>query len=115
MDQLLIALDVDSAAKALALADALRGVVGGFKIGSRLFTAEGPSIVRALVERGRPRLPRPEVPRHPEHRRDGGRRGGVARRVDGQRARVRRHAMMQAARDAAHETAARAGTARRRS
>lgn len=52
MDQLLIALDVESAGKAMALADALRGVAGGFKIGSRLFTAEGPSIVRALVERG---------------------------------------------------------------
>jgi orotidine-5'-phosphate decarboxylase len=52
LDQLLIALDVESAAKAVALADALRGVAGGFKIGSRLFTAEGPSIVRALVERG---------------------------------------------------------------
>ena len=52
MDQLLIALDVDSAAKALALADALRGVAGGFKVGSRLFTAEGPPLVRALVERG---------------------------------------------------------------
>jgi orotidine-5'-phosphate decarboxylase len=52
MDQLLIALDVESAAKAVALADTLRGIAGGFKIGSRLFTAEGPSIVRALVERG---------------------------------------------------------------
>jgi orotidine-5'-phosphate decarboxylase len=52
LDQLLIALDVESAAKAVALADALRGVAGGFKIGSRLFTAAGPSIVRALVERG---------------------------------------------------------------
>ena len=52
MDQLLVALDVESAAKALALADSLRGVAGGFKIGSRLFTSEGPSIVRALVERG---------------------------------------------------------------
>ncbi len=52
MDQLLIALDVESAAKALALADALRGIAGGFKIGSRLFTAEGPSIARALVDKG---------------------------------------------------------------
>ncbi|HEX6976121.1 MAG TPA: orotidine 5'-phosphate decarboxylase / HUMPS family protein, partial [Vicinamibacterales bacterium] len=52
MDQLLIALDVDTAAKGLQLADTLRGVAGGFKIGSRLFTSEGPSVVRALVERG---------------------------------------------------------------
>ncbi len=52
MDQLLIALDVETAEKALALADTLRGVAGGFKIGSRLFTSEGPSIVRALVDRG---------------------------------------------------------------
>ena len=52
MDQLLVALDVDSGERALALADDLRGVAGGFKIGSRLFTLEGPSIVRALTERG---------------------------------------------------------------
>ena len=52
MDQLLIALDVESAAKAVALADSLRGIAGGFKIGSRLFTSEGPSIVRALVDKG---------------------------------------------------------------
>jgi orotidine-5'-phosphate decarboxylase len=52
VDQLLIALDVESGARALPLADSLRGVAGGFKIGSRLFTAEGPGIVRALVERG---------------------------------------------------------------
>jgi orotidine-5'-phosphate decarboxylase len=52
VDQLLVALDVESRAQALALAEALRGAVGGFKIGSRLFTAEGPDIVRALVERG---------------------------------------------------------------
>jgi orotidine-5'-phosphate decarboxylase len=52
LDQLLVALDVESRARALELATALRGVAGGFKIGSRLFTLEGPSIVRALTERG---------------------------------------------------------------
>jgi orotidine-5'-phosphate decarboxylase len=52
VDQLLVALDVDRAAKALELADALRGAAGGFKIGSRLFTSEGPSIVKALVDKG---------------------------------------------------------------
>jgi len=52
VDQLLVALDVESAPKALELAGALRGLAGGFKIGSRLFTSEGPSIVRALVDKG---------------------------------------------------------------
>jgi orotidine-5'-phosphate decarboxylase len=32
--------------------DRLRGAVGGFKIGSRLFTSHGPSIVESLVSRG---------------------------------------------------------------
>jgi orotidine-5'-phosphate decarboxylase len=52
MNPILVALDVDTAAKALALADVLRGAVGGFKIGKQLFTAEGPAIVRTLAERG---------------------------------------------------------------
>ena len=52
MNRILVALDVDSAAQATSLADALRGSVGGFKVGKQLFTAEGPSIVRTLAERG---------------------------------------------------------------
>ncbi len=51
-DQILVALDVASGEEALKLAKALNGTVGGFKIGSRLFTTEGPSIVRALVAGG---------------------------------------------------------------
>src|SRR5687767_7310723 len=52
MNALLVALDVDTVVEAHALADRLRGIVGGFKIGSRLFTAAGPSIVEALAGRG---------------------------------------------------------------
>lgn len=52
MDQLLVALDVDSARRALELADSLRDIAGGFKIGSQLFTAEGPGVVRTLASRG---------------------------------------------------------------
>jgi orotidine-5'-phosphate decarboxylase len=52
VDQLLVALDVESGTRARQLADALRGIAGGFKIGSRLFTLEGPSIVRDLTKQG---------------------------------------------------------------
>jgi orotidine-5'-phosphate decarboxylase len=52
VDQLLIALDVETGVQALALADRLRGAAGGFKVGHRLFTAEGPVMVRTLAERG---------------------------------------------------------------
>ena len=51
MHSILVALDVDTAAEARQLADRLRGVVGGFKIGKQLFTSEGPSIVKDLVAR----------------------------------------------------------------
>jgi orotidine-5'-phosphate decarboxylase len=51
-DKLIVALDVDSADLALDLFDALREVVGMFKIGSQLFTAAGPDVVRKIVARG---------------------------------------------------------------
>jgi orotidine-5'-phosphate decarboxylase len=52
MNRILVALDVESRAKAIALADQLRGTVAGYKIGKQLFTAEGPDVVRELTARG---------------------------------------------------------------
>ena len=52
MNPILVALDVESAARAVELADVLRGSVGGFKIGKQLFTAAGPAMVRELTSRG---------------------------------------------------------------
>jgi orotidine-5'-phosphate decarboxylase len=52
MNPILVALDVESAAKAIDLADQLRGTVGGYKIGKQLFTAAGPAMVRQLTDRG---------------------------------------------------------------
>src|SRR5687768_7429788 len=51
-DRLLVALDVESPERALALARDLRDVAGGFKVGSRLFTLAGPSLVRQLSDEG---------------------------------------------------------------
>jgi len=51
-NRLLVALDVESGERALALARSLQDVAGGFKIGSRLFTLEGPSLVRSLAGTG---------------------------------------------------------------
>jgi orotidine-5'-phosphate decarboxylase len=52
VNRVLVALDVDTAPQAVTLADTLRGAVGGIKVGSQLFTAAGPDIVRTLVSQG---------------------------------------------------------------
>jgi orotidine-5'-phosphate decarboxylase len=51
-DKLIVALDVDSAIRALDLFAELRDVVGMFKIGSQLFTAAGPDVVRRIISKG---------------------------------------------------------------
>jgi orotidine-5'-phosphate decarboxylase len=51
-ERLLVALDVETGDRALRLASALKGLAGGYKIGTRLFTLEGPTLVRELVSRG---------------------------------------------------------------
>ena len=51
-DRLIVALDVPDAPAARALLDRLAGHVGLFKVGSQLFTAAGPDLVREIVGRG---------------------------------------------------------------
>jgi orotidine-5'-phosphate decarboxylase len=52
VERLIVALDVENAERALHLADQLRGAAGGFKVGLRLFTREGPALVGRLVDSG---------------------------------------------------------------
>lgn len=51
-ETLIVALDVDSADKALDLVGQLNQIAGMFKVGSQLFTVEGPDIVRRVVNAG---------------------------------------------------------------
>ncbi|MCX6927644.1 MAG: orotidine-5'-phosphate decarboxylase [Verrucomicrobia bacterium] len=51
---IIVALDVATAEEALKLAEQLAPVTGGFKIGSELFTAAGPEIVRRIRVLGAP-------------------------------------------------------------
>ncbi len=51
-ERLVLALDVDSLEKAEELVDKLSNYVGVFKIGSQLFTAEGPKVVEMVNQKG---------------------------------------------------------------
>jgi len=51
-DRIIVALDVRNRASALNLIERLSGLVTIFKIGSELFTAEGPGLVREVVDSG---------------------------------------------------------------
>ena len=51
-DRLIVALDVKTADEARALVDRLSGKAGMFKVGSQLFTAAGPALVREIIGRG---------------------------------------------------------------
>src|SRR5207302_3885264 len=52
-ERLIVALDVSSASAAQKIVTALGESVHTYKVGTRLFTAEGPQIVRDLVHSGR--------------------------------------------------------------
>ena len=51
-EQLIVALDVETADAGARLAETLRGRVGMFKVGSEVFTAEGPLLARHLITSG---------------------------------------------------------------
>jgi orotidine-5'-phosphate decarboxylase len=51
-DRLVVALDVATVEDASLLVERLAGLAGMFKVGSQLFTAAGPELVRGLVARG---------------------------------------------------------------
>ena len=53
MATLIVALDHENGADALRLVDRLEDMVAFYKVGSPLFTREGPDFVRALTARGR--------------------------------------------------------------
>lgn len=51
-NKLIVALDVGTASAAFRLVSTLRGIAGMFKVGSQLFTAAGPTLVREIVSSG---------------------------------------------------------------
>ena len=53
-DRIFVALDTSDLDKAMALAEGLRGLVGGVKLGQEFFTAQGPAGVDAVTALGLP-------------------------------------------------------------
>lgn len=51
--EVIVALDFNKPGEALDMVDTLEGKIGFYKIGGRLFTAEGPGIVREIKEKGK--------------------------------------------------------------
>ncbi len=51
-DRIIVAIDLPTADQAIKAIDSLEGEVGAFKIGLQLFSAEGPSFIRQLVDNG---------------------------------------------------------------
>ena len=51
-EKIIIALDVSSREQALSLVKELHDLVGMFKVGSQLYMAAGPTVVRGIVDAG---------------------------------------------------------------
>ena len=89
MNRILAALDVPTTRDAREHGRSDSRACRRFKIGSQLFTAEGPALVRELVERGDRVFLDLKYPRHPEHRGRSRPQRGAARGLDGERSRQR--------------------------
>lgn len=50
--KLIVALDVDTAKRALEIVEDLRDSVGMFKVGMQLFTAAGPDLIKQIIAKG---------------------------------------------------------------
>src|SRR5437660_1237565 len=51
-EKIIVALDVNTRDEAMRIVDQLAGRVGMFKVGSQLFSSEGPQFVREIIKLG---------------------------------------------------------------